>query len=189
MSAPARAATGRGEAAMGIRIGRVGDSSGDGPGGLGGGAIGPPPSGGSGCDFRFALRPPWSTATAAISNRKARTTPPSEIMGPPVRSGRPYAGAASADGGVDAGGGPDGVAEVWTAGGVPVCTPAPLASRGRMRIQPGDSASGSVNRPPSGCVRSLFRSKISVCRSPFPRVFAAISKRYSRCPADVLATT
>jgi hypothetical protein len=47
-------------------------------------------------------------------------------------------------------------------GGVPVRTPAPFASAGRIRIQPGVRSSGSVSLPPSGCTRFLFRSKISV---------------------------
>ncbi len=56
-------------------------------------------------------------------------------------------------------GSPVGVAVTFGSG--PVWTPAPLASAGSARIQPGDSTSGSVSRPPSGCTRPSLSSKIS----------------------------
>jgi hypothetical protein len=92
------------------------------------------------------------------------------------------AGAAGDAGGAEAAGGP------VTAGNCPKWTPGPRASAGSCRIQPGSSTAGSVNRPPSGCGRPLFRSKISVNRLPSPSDRSAIWNRNSFCPLRSGAT-
>lgn len=57
-----------------------------------------------------------------------------------------------------AGGAAGGVAG---AGDSSVIRPGPLASGGRTRIQPGRMSDALVSIEPSGCTRSLLRSKIS----------------------------
>ncbi len=59
-------------------------------------------------------------------------------------------------------------------GSGPFCRPSPFASSGIWSTQPTVTTAGSVSLPPSGCVRPLFSSKISLCRSPSPRNRSAI---------------
>lgn len=105
-----------------------------------------------------------------MSRMNATQTPPNNTIG----SG---AGSADAAGDRDSDAAGDGAADGAsdTFGSGPLWTPLPLASLGRIRIQPGASTSGSVRRPPSGCVRPSLSLKISWKRSPLPRVLAAIS--------------
>jgi len=82
---------------------------------------------------------------------------------------------AAADGDSDTVGDPVADGATGTVGNGPLWTPLPLASLGRIRIQPGVSTSGSVRRPPSGCGRPSFSLKISWERPPLPRALTAIS--------------
>ena len=94
---------------------------------------------------------------------------------PPNRITVFWAGSADAAAGGDAERDAAGDGGADTRGSGPLWTPLPLASLGRIRIQPVASTSGSLRRPPSGCGRPSFSLKISWERAPLPRVLTAIS--------------
>jgi hypothetical protein len=67
-------------------------------------------------------------------------------------------------------------------GSTPYRTPLPTASHGSTSSQPAFTRLGSLSRPLSGCLRPVFRLKISVERASSPRNRLAISVRFSGSP-------